>query len=501
MSGKQKFGMTVKKLENFSEWYIQVVTRGELIDYYDIKGCFILRPSAMHIWSSIRRYFDDAIMKMGVQECSFPMLVTKRNLELEKSHLANFNPELAWVTKCGEKILEEPVALRPTSETIMYPSFAKWIKSYRDLPLRLNQWCSVMRWEVRSTLPFIRGREFLWQEGHMAFYCEDDAKEETYRILEIYERIYRDLLAVPVTKGIKSRKETFGGAEYTYSIEAFIPGSGKGIQAATSHYLGRNFAEIFGISVETESGGPEKEFVFQNSWGMTTRSIGIAAMMHSDDMGFVCPPRVALIQVVVIMCGIKSNTTAEERALLESYAKDAFGIVKKHCRAHFDERDNISPGYKFNHWEIRGVPLRMEIGFRDMANGTVCIVRRDTRDKFAVRLDSLDTEIVQVLDKMHHDMYTNAKRKIDERIVEVNEMDAFRNALERNCMGLVPWCEETRCEDEITENTTIYGDDKTVLVMGAKSLCIPIDGKKCENHVCLNCGKSAKSFTLFGRSY
>lgn len=500
MASAQKFGLTTKKAVNFSDWYVQMVVQSELLDYYEIKGCFILRPSAMHIWSSIRRYIDNTLVQMGVDECSFPLLVTRKNLEREKSHLSNFDPELAWITRCGDKVLDEPVALRPTSETIMYPSYARWISSHRDLPLRLNQWCSVLRWEVRSTLPFIRGREFLWQEGHMAYYSRAQAEEETLAILRLYEEVYRCLLAVPVFMGRKSRKETFGGAEYTLSVEAFIPGSGKSIQAATSHYLGQNFAKIFDIKTETEMEGGEKEYVYQNSWGLTTRSIGIAAMVHSDDFGFVCPPRVSKIQAVVVMCGINATSTSEQKKKLLEYTNSVVEAARKRCRVHFDDRTHVSPGFKYNHWEIRGVPLRIEVGFRDMAAGTVCVVRRDNRDKKTIKREMLDKSLSDMIDEMHEDMYTRACVERDRRTRRVEIFSEFLECLEERCLGLIPWCQEEVCETEITEKTTVK-ENGMVVVMGAKSLCTPMEVEECINRTCINCGKNAVSYTLFGRSY
>ncbi|KAI4291232.1 bifunctional glutamyl/prolyl-tRNA synthetase [Pancytospora philotis] len=498
---QQKFGMTIKKSEKFSEWYQQVVLRSELLSYYDIRGCFIMRPAAMAIWNEIKGFFDAEIRKLGVSETYFPMLVTKKNLETEKTHLSSFDPELAWITKCGDEDLAEPVALRPTSEAIMYPSYAKWIKTYRDLPLKLNQWCSVVRWEVKSTLPFIRAREFLWQEGHTAFYKKQDAEEEVGQILDLYARVYEELLAVPVTKGRKSKNETFGGAEYTYSIEAFIPGSGKGVQAATSHHLGQNFAKMFDMKVETECAGAEKQYVYQNSWGITTRSLGIAAMIHSDDNGFVCPPYVSEIQAVVMLCGITAKTTAEKAAVLRTYAQDIYKSLKEHVRVHFDDRDHLSPGFKFNHWELRGVPLRIEVGFKDLGNSTVRAVRRDNGASEDVQASEVLAGVCKILDTMHKDMYKKALAEKKERTVFVESFADLESGLNKMCQIMAPWCELPSCEDEISRRTTIYKEDGTVEAQGAKSLCIPFEKNDCTGKACVNCGAAAKCYTLFGRSY
>lgn len=512
----ENFSITAKKAENFADWYQQVVLQSELLHYYGVPGFFIMRPNSMFIWSEIRRYFDDEVARLGVQECYFPMLVLKKNLELEKAHLANFDPELAWITRCGNKALDEPVAVRPTSETIMYPYFAEWLKSYRDLPLKLNQWCSVLRWEVKSTLPFIRGREFLWQEGHTAFYREEEAKAETFAILDIYAAVYRHLLAVPVTLGTKSKKETFGGADYTLSAEAFIPGTGRGVQAATSHHLGVNFARIFDVKVETESKNSEKQFVFQNSWGLTTRSLGIAAMIHSDNRGFVCPPRVAQVQVVVVPCGITAKTTDKERADLSAYSLRVLDALKsertgsgqsgavpfrhRSLRVHLDDRAGVSPGFKYNHWELRGVPLRIEIGFKEMAAGCVCLVRRDTGAKAQFAVEGLADNIYSVMDSMHDGMFQKALTEKEERTKTVGTFEELKSVTNSLCLALAPWCKETTCEDEIKEKTTVK-ESEEVTTSGVKTLCIPFDAPSHSGKACVNCGKPALSYTLFGRSY
>lgn len=497
----QKFGITSRKEENFHEWYTQVILKGELIDYYDVRGCFIMRPSSMFMWASVRNWFEKQIQELGVQECYFPMLVSKKNLEKEKDHLENFNPELAWITKCGDKELEEPVAIRPTSETIIYPAMAKWLSSYRELPLKLNQWCSVLRWEVKSTLPFIRGREFLWQEGHTAYYKKEDAEIETMKILELYTQIYSDLLAVPVVKGKKSKKETFGGAEYTLSVEAFIPGTGKGVQAATSHHLGTNFSQMFDITVDNENNSETKSHVYQNCWGLTTRSLGIATMIHSDNKGFVCPPRIAQIQAVIVLCGIKATTTAEERNKLEVFARGVFEKIRgSGIRVHFDDRENLSPGFKFNHWELRGIPTRIEIGFKDMEKNEACIVRRDNGEKKQVSIEEINKEINKTIDEIHENLYNKAKAELDNRTKKVETFDELLKELNAKNIVLAPWCSAIKCETEISEKTTVR-ENGEVILMGAKSLCIPLEAPSFESKKCISCSEEAKCYALFGRSY
>ena len=281
--------MTTSREESFSEWYSEVVVKSELIDYYDVSGCYILRPWAYAIWERVQEELDTRIKAMGVKGCYFPMFVSEKALTAEKEHLEGFTPEVAWVTKTGGSAMAQPIAIRPTSETVMYPSFKKWIRSHRDLPLKINQWCNVVRWEFKNPTPFIRTREFLWQEGHTAHARLDDAAAEVYEVLDMYASVYAELLAVPVIRGNKTEAEKFAGALYTTTVEAFIPGSGRGIQAATSHCLGQNFGKMFGIDFEDEAG--KKQTVWQNSWGMTTRCIGIMIMLHSDSKGLVLPPR------------------------------------------------------------------------------------------------------------------------------------------------------------------------------------------------------------------
>jgi bifunctional glutamyl/prolyl-tRNA synthetase len=325
-----------------------------LIEYYDVSGCYILKPWSYFIWEEIKNFFDKEIKKLGVQNCYFPIFVSKAALEREKDHIADFAPEVAWVTKSGQTDLAEPIAIRPTSETVMYPSYARWIQSYRDLPMKLNQWNNVVRWEFKHPQPFLRTREFLWQEGHTAFAKYEEAEEEVYQILDLYADVYKKLLAVPMIKGKKTEKEKFAGADWTTTIEAFISASGRGIQAATSHHLGQNFSKMFEIVYEDPETS-QKKFVYQNSWGLTTRTIGILTMVHGDNTGLVLPPRVAFYQVVIVPCGITTSLSKEDEAKL--YEKCKFyetALKQADLRVHVDLRDNYSPGWKFNYWELKG---------------------------------------------------------------------------------------------------------------------------------------------------
>ena len=301
-----RLGLDVKKSENLADWYSQTITKAEMIEYYDVSGCYVLLPWSYAIWEHIQRWFDAEIKKLGVRNAYHPMFVSHAALEREKAHIADFAPEVAWVTRSGSTELAEPVAIRPTSETVMYPSFARRVQSHRDLPIKENQWCNVVRWEFKHPTPFLRTREFLWQEGHTAYAERAPAEAEVLQILDLYARVYTDLLAIPVVKGRKTDKEKFAGGDYTTTVEAYVAASGRGIQGATSHHLGQNFSKMFDIKFEAVRDGAaagEKEFAYQNSWGITTRTIGVAVMVHGDDKGMVLPPRVADTQIVVIPCG------------------------------------------------------------------------------------------------------------------------------------------------------------------------------------------------------
>eukprot|EP00163_Fabomonas_tropica_P017994 TRINITY_DN3200_c0_g1_i13.p1 TRINITY_DN3200_c0_g1~~TRINITY_DN3200_c0_g1_i13.p1 ORF type:complete len:483 (+),score=171.98 TRINITY_DN3200_c0_g1_i13:41-1489(+) len=383
--GQTRLGIEATKEGDFPTWYSEVITRSEMVEYYNISGCYILRPWSYAIWDFIKDWFDGEIKKLGVENAYFPMFVSADVLEKEKDHVEGFAPEVAWVTKSGESEMDVPIAIRPTSETVMYPYYAKWIRSHRDLPLRLNQWCNVVRWEFKHPTPFLRTREFLWQEGHTAWADKDSASEEVYTILELYSKVYEELLAVPVVKGVKSEKEKFAGGLFTTTVEGFIPATGRGIQGGTSHALGQNFAKMFDIKFENPDNGSEHLHVWQNSWGLTTRTIGVMIMIHGDDKGLVLPPRVAPLHVVVVPIVFKGK----EAMVTEGAQKVNDLLAAGGIRVKADLRDNYNPGWKYNHWEQKGVPLRAECGPRDIENQQVVLVRRDTGEKITAKLDGL----------------------------------------------------------------------------------------------------------------
>lgn len=490
MKKETKLGISNKKDENFGDWYSEVVVEGEMIEYYDVSGCYVLRPWAYSIWEVLEVFFDAEIKNMGIKNSYFPLFVSEKALTKEKNHIEGFAPEVAWVTKSGETDLEVPIAIRPTSETVMYPIFSKWIRGHRDLPLKINQWCNVVRWEFKHPTPFIRSREFLWQEGHTAFATKEEADEEVLAILELYRKIYEEFLAVPVIKGKKSEVEKFAGGLYTTTVEAFIPNTGRGIQGATSHCLGQNFAKMFEIIFENERG--EKAMVWQNSWAYTTRTIGVMVMIHGDDKGLVLPPRVAPLQIIVVPVPFKD---ADTHAIYNACIETVQTLRAAGFRIEEDIRDNYSPGWKYSHWELKGVPLRIEIGPRDIANKQVVVVRRDNFVKQNVPLDCLSSRVGELLEEIQKDMFERAKVKRDSCIVKAANWDEFINALNNKMMVLAPWCDEVDVEEDVKA--------KTKGEMGAaKTLCMPFDQPELpEGTVCFASGKPAKKWAIWGRTY
>lgn len=490
MKKETKLGISNKKDENFGDWYSEVVVEGEMIEYYDVSGCYVLRPWAYSIWEVLEVFFDAEIKKMGIKNSYFPLFVSEKALTKEKNHIEGFAPEVAWVTKSGETDLEVPIAIRPTSETVMYPIFSKWIRGHRDLPLKINQWCNVVRWEFKHPTPFIRSREFLWQEGHTAFATKEEADEEVLAILELYRKIYEEFLAVPVIKGKKSEVEKFAGGLYTTTVEAFIPNTGRGIQGATSHCLGQNFAKMFEIIFENERG--EKAMVWQNSWAYTTRTIGVMVMIHGDDKGLVLPPRVAPLQIIVVPVPFKD---ADTHAIYNACIETVQTLRAAGFRIEEDIRDNYSPGWKYSHWELKGVPLRIEIGPRDIANKQVVVVRRDNFVKQNVPLDCLSSHVGELLEEIQKDMFERAKVKRDSCIVKAENWDEFINALNNKMMVLAPWCDEVDVEEDVKA--------KTKGEMGAaKTLCMPFDQPELPaGTVCFASGKPAKKWAIWGRTY
>lgn len=510
-------GITCKKSEDLSEWYQQVITKGDMLDFTDVPGCYIYQPASYAIWEQIQDFFNRKIKKMKVKNCYFPLFITEANLQREKDHIEGFAAEVAWVTEGGKTKLEKKLAVRPTSETAMYSFYSKKIRSHRDLPLKMNQWNNVVRWEFKHPMPFLRSREFLWQEGHTAHLTEEEASKEVLQILDYYAAIYEDLLAVPVVKGVKTKNEQFPGAHYTTTVEGFIPSVGRGIQAATSHCLGQHFAKMFDITVEDpnqqvkDGEKRDKLYVWQNSWGFTTRSIGVMVLIHGDDKGLIIPPRVADVQVVIVPVGITAKTTDEDRTKLYDEVS-ALGAVLEDAdiRVECDFREGYSPGYKFNDWEMKGVPLRLEFGPKDSANHVVTTSRRDgIGGKGTIPIAELGTNVPELLETIQADMFRKAQQEYADHRKIVRDWKDFVPTLNDKNVILVPHCLEGECEDEIKKDSAgnVEGQevDARAPSMGAKSLCIPAsqpediaEGTKCVNP---KCGKEAKKWVMFGRSY
>lgn len=508
-------GITVSKSENFSQWYQEVVLKAELIEYYtEISGFFIMRPATMYIWNTIRSWFQERIEAMGVEETNFPMFLSKTSLDKEKDHVEGFAPELAWVTKAGDKDLEVPVAVRPTSEAVMYPYYAKWIRSHRDLPLRLNQWNSVVRWEAKQTTPFLRAREFMWQEGHTAHLTEALAGEEVLQILEYYAGVYEQLLAVPVVRGRKTEAEKFAGGYYTTTVEGYIPSNGRGIQGATSHCLGQNFSKMFDITVEDPENKGKHVHVWQNSWGLSTRVIGVMVMIHGDDKGLVLPPRIAKIQAIMIPVGLTAKMSAEEKAAHMVKVDELYATLKKAgIRTEVDTREGHTPAWKFNDWELKGVPLRIEFGPKDAAKDVVSYARRDTGEKGTIAISELTTKIPELLETIQSDLYKKAEASYREHRKQITNWDEVVPALDAKNVVLIPFCEVPDCEDRIKELTKGRAvedpnvpESQKAPSMGMKSLCIPFEqpeGIVKGETKCLNpeCSRLAVQWCMFGRSY
>jgi len=442
-AGKPK-KITAKKSEDFDEWYTQVILRSELMDYSPVSGCMVFRPLSYAIWEIIQKATDELFKKEGIQNVYFPLLIPERLLKKEQEHVKGFAPEVAWVTEAGNTKLEERLAIRPTSETIMYESFSKWIRSWRDLPLKFNQWNSVIRWEFRHPTPFLRSREFLWNEGHTVYATREEAEAERDVILGIYSKITREYLALPGIIGRKTDKEKFAGAIATYSIEHLLP-DGKAIQGPDFHLDGQNFSKAFEIAFLNKEG--KREFAWQNTWAITTREIGVMVATHSDDRGLVLPPKVAPIQVIIIpIVDEKSKTDVLNAARnIEKRLKDV-------ARVKLDDRDYYTAGWKFNEWEIKGVPLRIEIGPRDLKSSQLTLARRDTLERFVASMQDIEKVVIDTLDSIQSNLYLRAERFLKESIRKASSMNELKELLKKKG-GIVQvgWCGMRQCEDKIKE--------------------------------------------------
>ncbi|MCE5168094.1 proline--tRNA ligase [Paenibacillus profundus] len=467
--------------EDFSRWYIDVIKKAELMDYSPVRGCIVFRPDGYEIWEHIREELDRRFKETGHRNAYFPLFIPESFFQKEKEHVEGFNPELPWVTEAGGEVLEEKLAIRPTSETMIGHMYSKWIQSYRDLPVLINQWANVVRWEKR-TLPFLRTSEFLWQEGHTAHETEEEARQETMLMLKTYREFVEDYLAIPVIEGQKTPSEKFAGAVDTFSIEAMMK-DGRAVQAGTSHYLGTNFAVAFDIKFLGREN--EQEFVHTTSWGVSTRLIGSLIMVHGDDRGLALPPKVAPTQVIMIPIG-----PAKLRDQVVGRANELFGELKQAgVRVRMDDRSDISPGWKFNEYEMRGVPVRLEIGPRDMENGVCILVSRITGEKRVVEQANLVEEVRKMLADVHQEMYDRAKQFRDEHFYTVDSIDEMKAEMEeKRGFTLAGWCGSEACEKHVKDET------------GATSRNIPFDPQE-KKTTCLVCGEAAKHTVVFARAY
>ena len=464
--------------EDFAQWYTDIVLKAELADYTDTKGCIAIKPYGYAIWENIQNYTDKKFKETRVENVYFPVLIPESLLQKEKDHVEGFAPEVAWVTEAGGEKLDERLCIRPTSETIISTMYSKWLKSWRDLPFVYNQWCSVLRWE-KETRPFLRSREFLWQEGHTIHETAKEAKERTMQMLNVYADVAENLLAIPVIKGIKTESEKFAGAEETYTIESMMH-DGRALQSATSHYFGQNFTKPFDIKFQNRDG--KEEYAYQTSWGSSTRLIGALIMAHGDNRGLKLPPRVAPVQVVIV-------PIAQHKAGVLDKVYEIKNSLSSEFRIKVDDRDKYSPGYKFNYWEMKGVPIRLEMGPRDIENGECILVRRDTAEKITVKLDNLKEEIGKMLDSIHNNMFEECKTRLKEKTTVALDLDEFKNSMETN-QGFIKamWCGDEECENKIREIT------------GAKSRCMPFEQEKISDK-CVCCGKPADKMVVWGKQY
>lgn len=479
MKENKEFVKEITNIEDdFAKWYTDIVLKAGLADYTDVKGFIAIKPYGFAIWEGIQKYADGKFKEHQVKNLSMPVLIPESLLNKEKEHVEGFAPEVAWVTVGGGETLEERLCVRPTSETIFSTMYAKWLSSWRELPYLYNQWCNVLRWE-KETRPFLRSREFLWQEGHTIHETAEEAKKFTLEMLDVYQDVIENLLAIPVLKGEKTPLEKFAGAENTYTVETLMH-DGRALQGGTSHYFGQNFTKPFEVKFQNREG--KEEYAYQTSWGISTRLIGAVIMAHGDNRGLKLPPRVAPIQAVIVPIAIKKEGVLEN-------ANKLYERLKKEYRVELDGRDQYSPGYKFNDWEMKGVPVRIELGPKDIENHVCVIVRRDTSEKIEVSLDEVERKLGEILEEIQRNMYDTCVKRVQEKTTIAHNLEEFEKNINEN-QGYVKtmWCGSNECEETIHERT------------GAKSRCIPFK----QEHIgdtCVCCGKPASKMVVWGRQY
>lgn len=476
MANNKNFVKEVASInEDFAQWYTDVVIKTDMVDYGPVKGTMVIKPYGYAVWENLQKYADAKFKAVGVQNAYFPMFIPESYLKREAEHVEGFAPEVAVVTHAGGSELSEKLIVRPTSETIICEMYSKWIKSYRDLPVKMNQWCNVVRWE-KTTRPFLRTSEFLWQEGHTVYANEEEAQADVKRMLDIYIDVAQDLLAIPVLSGQKTEKEKFAGAVATYGIEAIMK-DGKCLQAGTSHYLGQNFAKASNIRFLNKES--VLEYGYSTSWGISTRLIGAVVMVHGDERGLRMPPKVAPIQVVIVPIASHKEGVIEKCKEVEKL------LLSKGIRVKLDDTDN-TPGWKFNEYEMKGVPIRLEIGPRDIENGVACLFRRDILEKSTLELNNIENSVENLLNDIQSNMFNMAKTNLDSAIVECDNFDEMVKYIEDKKVTLSYHCGEKECEEAIKDGTAI----KTRVIKEYD-----------ENHSCIKCGKKSKYRVYFGRQY
>jgi len=464
--------------EDFSQWYTDVILKTDLVDYAPVRGCMVIKPYGYGIWELIQQEMDRRFKETGHKNVYFPMLIPESLLRKEAEHVEGFAPEVAWVTQGGSEVLQEKLVIRPTSETLFCSMYAKWVQSWRDLPMKYNQWCSVLRWE-KSTRPFLRTSEFLWQEGHTIHETAEEAQEETLQMLEVYRECAENVLALPTFVGQKSEKEKFAGARATYSMEAMMH-DGKALQAGTTHNFGTNFSEAFQIQFLSREG--KLEYVHETSWGVSTRLIGAIVMTHGDERGLRLPPRVAPIQVVILPIAQHKEGVLDRARALAAELKAA-GL-----RVELDDRDTYSAGWKFNEWEMKGVPVRLELGPRDIENGVATFMRRDTLEKGTMPLEGIADALKALLDDIHLTLYRQADEFRKAHTYTAVTMDELAKGVQDGFVK-ASWCGERECEDKIKDLTN------------ATSRNMPFDQSGMPSKTCVCCGKPAKKLMYFAKAY
>ena len=479
--GKESVGISVSKKNDFSEWYTQVVLKAKLADYAPVKGLIVLRPDGYSIWESLKDTFDKKFSQNGIRNGFLPVLIPESLLGKEQKHFAGFNPEVFWVTHSGENEVGDRLALRPTSETLAYTLYSKWIKSWRDLPLKINFWNTALRAEIKATKPFLRTSEFLWQEGHTVHTTEEEAQKEVFKILEIYKNTVEEELAIPVVTGKKSEKEKFVGAVYTTTMESIMP-DGKALQMGTSHFLGQNFSKPFEVKFADKDN--VEHFAWQTSWGVSWRLIGAMIMVHGDDKGLVLPPKVAPTQVVIVPI---YNSDEDKKQVLEKSNEIKQKLESKSIRIHIDDRNELSPGYKFNDWEMKGVPLRIEIGPKDIPKQKVVLAKRYNKEKTDLGFDEIE-KIELILNEIQTNMLESAREEAEQNTLDISDYTEFKEKIGKGGFFNANWCGKQECEEKIKEET------------GADIRVIPFD-KENKDGKCIYCNEQSTSVPIFARGY